>query len=143
MDPTLIGSLIALLQSAPYVGPFLPYIPLVCGVAAIIDFAFPPPPAGSMWVGPRTVVHILALNIMNARNAVPAGAIPASVAAHVEEVRAVAAEVEIAAGTLAQVATGNPESAPSPGVVVRSGKIIALVLAASLGLAACTPAQMQ
>ena len=139
MDPTLIGSLIALLQSVPYAGPFLPYIPLVCVMAAITDAAFPPPPAGSIWVGPRTVIHILAFNFANSRNAVPAGAIPASVAAHVNEVRAVAAEVEIAAGTLAQVATGRSEAVPSPGVVVTGSKIIALALLASLGLTACAP----
>ena len=127
-----LPSLIALLATVPYVGPFLPYIPLVCGLAAIIDAVVPPPPEGSPWVGARKVVHMMALNIGYARNAVPSGAIPASVAEKATEMRAVTAAVESAAGELAQRAEGKPEA-------VKIVPVLAL-LAAGLALSACTTA---
>ena len=126
-----LPSLIALLATVPYVGPFLPYIPLVCGLAAIADAALPPTPAGSSWVGARKVLHVLAINVGSARNAVPAGAIPASVAEKAAEVRVVAMAVENAAGELAQRADGKAEAV----------KTLALMLLLGLSVSACTTAQ--
>ena len=128
-----LPSLIALLATVPYVGPFLPYIPLVCGLAAIADAALPPTPAGSSWVGARKVLHVLAINVGSARNAVPAGAIPASVAEKAAEVRTVAVAVENAAGELAQRADGKAEAAI----------VITLVLLMGLALSACTASRRQ
>ena len=109
MDP--VSALLALVPAA-----WLVYALAACGVCALLDAALPPPAEGSGWVPARQVLHVLAANIWNARNAVPAGAVPASVAAHVAEVRTAAAVVEAAAGTLAEAAAGQDEAVPSPKV---------------------------
>ena len=124
----------------------------ICTVASAIDAAFPPPPAGSWLVGPRNIIHVLALNKGNATNAVPAGAIPASVARKVAETEDAAAKLATAAGELAQRVEGQPE-AVKPGIpvmvvgddakAVRSLAPIAAILATGLALSACTVAQIK
>lgn len=66
-----LPSLIALMATIPYVGPALPYIPLACGLAAILDAIVPPPVDGSAWMPLRAFLHIMALNVGYARNSVP------------------------------------------------------------------------
>ena len=109
MDP--ISALLALVPVQ-----YLAYAFAACGLCALLDAVLPAPPAGSRWVGVRGVLHVLGANVLNARNAVPAGAVPASVAAHAAEVRTVAAALEAAAGTLAEAGKGVPEAVPSPHV---------------------------
>lgn len=113
MDPTF-AAFLGLLSDVPVLGPVLPYLPLVCGLAAIADALIPPPAQGSRWVPVRQVAHVLGLNFGYARNAVPAGAIPATVAAHAAELRAAASAVEGAAGTLSEAVRRAPEAVPSP-----------------------------
>ncbi len=116
MDPTF-AAVLALVPPpfGTYLAMFLTIASAVCLVASSIDAAFPPPAEGSRWVAVRNVIHWLALNRGFARNAVPAGAIPASVAEHAAELRATAAAVEGAAGTLAEAVKRVPEATPSPG----------------------------
>ncbi len=115
MDPTL-AAVLALVpaQYATSVATCIAVVTAACTLASGIDAAFPPPAEGSRWVPVRTVIHWLALNRGFARNAVPAGAIPASVAAHAAEVRATAAATALAAGTLVEAAKRQPEAVPSP-----------------------------
>lgn len=108
-DPTL-ALLIGELRSVPFLGPVLVYVPPLVLLANVIDAFVPVPPEGSIWVKPRQVVHFVALNFRYARNAVPAGAIPATVAAKVEETKAAAAELEHAAGEAADAVQGNPQA---------------------------------
>ena len=109
MEP--ITALLALVPAG-----YLVYALAACGLCALLDAALPQPPEGSGWVPVRRVLHVLGANVWNARNAVPAGAVPASVAAHAAEVRQVSAAVEAAAGTLAEAAQGQDEAVPSPKV---------------------------
>ncbi|GAC1500198.1 MAG: hypothetical protein NVS1B6_06380 [Steroidobacteraceae bacterium] len=98
----------ALLAAIPH--QYTTYIFAVMGIAAALDALLPPTPAGSRWVLPRKALHLIGANFLNARNAVPAGAVPASVAAHAVEVRAAANTVEQAAATLGEAAKGEPEA---------------------------------
>lgn len=100
-----LPTLIALMATIPYVGPVLPYIPLVCGIAAIVDAVVPPPMNGSMWVPLRAFVHILALNVGYARNALPTVIAQKST----DAVRAT--------GELSQQTSGQGQAA-SPGAVM-------------------------
>ena len=114
MDP--LQALIAVLSAVPVFGPVLPYVPGLIALCAILDAVIPQPVADSAWVPLRRIVAMAGGSFGYARNAVPAGAVPASVAAHVAEVRQVAAAVETAAGTLAQAVQGQDEAVPSPKV---------------------------
>lgn len=100
-----LPSLIALMATIPYVGPALPYIPLACGLAAILDAVVPPPADGSAWVPLRAFLHIMALNVGYARNAVPTG----SAATSTGGVRAT--------GEVAQQTSGQGQSASARRVV--------------------------
>ena len=93
-----LPSLIALMATIPYVGPVLPYPPLACGLAAILDAVVPPPVKGSSWAPLREVLHVMALNVGNARNAVPIGVAETSFG------------VIQAVGEPAQQASGQPKS---------------------------------
>jgi hypothetical protein len=102
-----LPNLIALMATIPYVGPVLPYIPLACGLASIVDAVTPPPNEGSAWVPLRGFVHLLALNVGNARNAVQAGAVTTRAAPETDDV-AHAEDVAQRAAINGTVAKGGP-----------------------------------
>ena len=110
MDP-FISAFITTLSAFPILGPFIPYVPLVMLACSVADAAFPQPAVGSKWVCLRRIVSTIGLSVGNARNAVPAGVVPASVAQHAAEVKQAAQVVEEVAGTLAQTVEGQVEAA--------------------------------
>ena len=112
-----ISSVVAVLPAR-----YVVFVFAALGVCAIADALMPQPPAGSDWVPARRLLHVLASNYLNARNAVPAGAVPASVAVHAAEVRRAAEAVEQTAGTLATAAEGTPEA--QTGVVASTTTIL-------------------
>jgi hypothetical protein len=111
MDPTFAAFLM-LLTSVPGIGPALPYVPLVCGLAALTDVLIPPPPAGSVWVVPRKIIHYLGLNFGYARNALPAGYAP--VTKSEDLIAAVEKDVAEGADPVVTLAPTSPLSSAAP-----------------------------
>ena len=95
---------------AQYVG----YVMTAVAVCSLLDAYVPQPPAGSRWVPVRRAVSFLAQNVHFARNAVPAGSIPAPVAKAAGQVQQLAAAVEQSAGELAASSAEAAAAAARP-----------------------------
>ena len=135
MDPTF-QALMAAVSAVPLFGPLLPYVPLVCLIASIVDLAIPQPALGSRWAPARAVLHILSLGVLHARPGVPG--VPAAVAAQAAEVKSIAADVAEAAGELSATA-----ATPVPASQVPAATLGALVgMLFLLGLSACSGDQV-
>ena len=139
MDPTF-QTLMAALSAVPVLGPVLPYVPLACFVASILDAAIPQPAPGSVWAAPRSVLHVMSLGIGFARPGVPG--VPAAVVAKANEVQAIASQVSAAAGELAGAAATPAPAAPASSIARTVTAMVLAFLISSL-LSACTSAQVR
>lgn len=111
-----VVQLVLALQQVPCIGPYVVWaLPLIlCG--AVLDAFVPQPTAGSSWTPLRKVISWCGLNILYAKNAIPAGA-PKAVVALADAADAVlAAEKTKAAGagvvttvTIVPVVGATPE----------------------------------
>jgi hypothetical protein len=143
MDPMFQAALAVLpAPYAAYVAALLSIVSAMCLVASSVDASFPQPAAGSRWVPVRHVIAWLAISKGFARNAVPAGAVPATVQQKVDEVQAAASSVANAVGELAQKVAGAPEAVKLVETPVVRAVGLLLALTAGLALSACTAAQV-
>ena len=99
-------STLEMLVPAPWVPYVLFALFTVVTICSAIDASFPQPLAGSVWVVPRKIVSMIAMNFLNAKNAALPGMTP--------QLAAIAAEIQtVAAFVPTVITTLDPVKAPT------------------------------